>query len=853
TKLFETENAATFVGSADQRATSYFKLDPFKLYSKETAYPQNSNISFYSAEGDELYGSYDNTKPGGIQVNWDDNKVKISYKGSEDSVVVAEVSAADGQTYVQKIAFNVRVLNRTVTGYSNVFKGTGVPIKPYDYNNYGNLTEVVANDVFTTGEFKVHFGGYDPDDPLSVMDPDMPSITFQMGGTAEAHSVEGSDDLPFAEDTEKDLILEFKLDTARSITYKGKDARFYVTIPGFGMGAEGQQWASIDVPVEEQYILQVEYYYNGSYYPTLLEWAIEKYGASAITDYILRKNALAEDFNPLLYDLQSPYYFISMGGFELPTDVQIGVGPQGGGEADITKHYPIEVYWSNTASNKLRIYYNKETVKTSFQMDLDNQSFNLTFNVTPWILQDNELFFEGNTYGREEVIYLPGTAKDASVLTLTGTNIPNDTYLIKYPNVFTGDGPKDGTLKLEGVTGGGSFMDYVNKWNFEGVEFEQTNTQSALMTMGGRGGQVVKWKFYVANKILIGNTISTSYALLKGTNTTLPLTYKQIFAGYDYTASKDIPITYGPFTSFVIDYVTNEEGQYVLDGNGNRIVKDNTGCGYTATNIGTGTDPIYQITINGRYITPSKLRGESEDNPQYYPAFIEWDADASSRVYPNPRRSIGSKIIFTCYDWVSQDFTNTYGIYLHNPQATYNDDLINPGSDEKWKYPDDMPMIPDNTFRSDAENFIIPANARFYHYMPTASPKQSRVPIIKVEQYAKFDIRYLPTMSYRYYREEYYEESDDWWDNLTGSNESIYYPPITWDNVFVVPWENASTYYTYDWASNWKPAQDFFDLPLANGFRDIDTSKVGRRYTLKVNVRGGSLLAAIDIVYPTES
>ena len=70
--------------------------------------------------------------------------------------------------------------------------------------------------------------------------------------------------------------------------------------------------------------------------------------------------------------------------------------------------------------------------------------------------------------------------------------------------------------------------------------------------LGGRGGQVVRWSFMVANKILIGNTIPTSYALqLGGPSVNLPTTYRQIFAGYDYRGSKEIPITYGEFTSFV--------------------------------------------------------------------------------------------------------------------------------------------------------------------------------------------------------------------------------------------------------------------------------------------------------------
>jgi len=871
TKLFESAEAPYFVGEADQRATSYFKFDPFKIYSVEQCYPQAGNITFYSAEGSQIYGSFANSPDSPIKVVWDDSKVKINYKGSDDSIVVAHISAADG-SYAQKIAFNVKVLNRTVTGYTNVLKNPDIIIKPYQYNSSENVTRDVVNDIFTTGQFTVHFGGYDPADP-STRNPDMPSITFTMGSTAQYHTVDGEDKLPFADESEKNLRIEFRMDTARPLSYKGKDARFYVTIPGFGMGEKGQQWASIDVPVEEQYILQVWYMHNSQAYSNLVDWAKAKYGSGAIDHLILRKNAqFSASNNPLLYDIQTPYFFINMGGFELPTDIRIGVGPKGGTyEQDgnyptgykvtyqyineegntvtetkaATAPYSVEVYWSNTASNKLRIYYNKETVKTSFQMDLDNQSFNLTFNVTPWVLNDPELFSESTTYGKEEVIYLPGSPKNSSILTLSTTNITNDTYILNYPNVYLEEpvGQRHGTLRIERVTGGGSFMDYVNKWNFESVEFETTGRQSAVLMLGGRGGQVVKWSFMVANKILIGNTIPTSYALqLGGPSVNLPTTYRQIFAGYDYRSSKEIPITYGEFTSFVVEYETDDDGNYITDGNGNRIVKQNTGVQYSLSNN----------RVTAAHITPAKLREESDSNPRYYPAYIEWDADSSARVYPNPNKSIGSKIIFTCYDWVSQEATNTYGIYLHNPAATFCDDLINPGTDENWKYPSDMPTIPDASFVSDGRSYIVPANSTYYHYLPSGNPQQSNIPIIKLNKNAKFDLRYLPTMSYRYFKEAYYESTGNWWDDLWGNNEEKYVPAVTWDNVYVAPWENAQVYWTDDWGSQWKPRLGQYGNPLSNGFRDIDTSKEGRRYTLKVDVKGGTLVVAIDILYGSQ-
>jgi hypothetical protein len=70
--------------------------------------------------------------------------------------------------------------------------------------------------------------------------------------------------------------------------------------------------------------------------------------------------------------------------------------------------------------------------------------------------------------------------------------------------------------------------------------------------------------------------------------------------------------------------------------------------------------------------------------------------------------------------------------------------------------------------------------------------------------------------------------------------------------VYVAPWENAQVYWTDDWGSQWKPRLGQYGNPLSNGFRDIDTSKEGRRYTLKVDVKGGTLVVAIDILYGSQ-
>ena len=807
-------------------------------------------------------------------VEWDDSKVIRTYSGSDTGYVTATISY--NGTFKQVLRYKVIVEDRTVTGFTNVLKAGMGEIQPYKYSYVDDVSKAVVEDYFIKegSEFVVEFGNM-------RRKAEEKSITFSLGASATANSMNVDGSKIQIGDTEKNLVMGFVLDSARGLGHKGKDARFYITIPGFDLGAAGQQLARFDVPVAESYVHGVRFAAPNSdpddiesYTLTYAEWLnivdpgafsgdLSDNGAPAIS----QNNYQFGEYYYDSYFVDSPYYFISKGGIPVPSQGRVFVGPKMEKVRDqystldnASYSFLSDTAWDSVVNNRSRIKYNEFEHVTSFQLDLDGQIYNFKFKISDqWVLdvQDGEeiLFDEGYAYGKEEVILMPGNniVKNGDILNVSTTRdeeiiegsgvYRNDIYTIKFPS--------GRSFVFEGVAGGGSYSNNYMKWNFDMVNWnaDPNVPQYATLTLGGKGGQVVKWAFFVdGNKKLVNNTIATMYSLKIGETAELQTTYKQLFSGSTLNQARLIPVEYSNGMSSYYTTGTAANDTYPLG-----VTRE--GGSYLVT--AERHTPSYHYTFN------DGNESQASDGSGYV-GYITWDA-TKYRAYPNPNKSVGGRIVFSSFrDPEIEDAApvkdsgggngpydnlKDLGVYIHHPDAMFGYSEIRPLIPEQWVYPEEMSTLGaikvtggnSVTMPKDATNYKISyQNGRF---------QQSAVPVIKVEQNSMFDLRYLPTVAVTEYR-----PTVEYRVNLFDSQSM---EGFEYDLMYLVPWQNAKVYYTArkEDPREWNPAYNAFGREEKLGFGAIstDSSREGGRYTLVVDMKFSesnvvTVYCAIDIV-----
>ena len=852
TKLFgadESEYAYDTDYSGMEAAELHFEIDPFAVYDPASIYPQTgSSVTF----GDGTTGGKFTTAEvnDGIKVVWDDSKVIRTYRGSNTSSVKATISY-NGK-FEQVVNYKVIVYDRTVTGFTKLLLDENAKIRPYLYNNSEDVSKDVAEDYLIPAgtQFTVMFDNI-------PRNPEQYTITFTLGAGAQYFSTGGAPiELTSAESA---LTIQFVLDSARGLGHKGKDARFYITIPGFALGAEGQQQARQDIPCEESYIMGLRFYngigseddpanYTWDYTTWLLNNDVSSNGM------FVQSPTVFGDYYYDTYIIRNPYTFISNGGVLLPEQALVYVGKEFDSSADqydignATYSFLVETNWTNIVNNRTRIYYNKEEHQSAFQIDLDGQSYAIRFQVSQeWILDsaagEDLLFIENYKYGKEEIILMPGQNAVNSNANLVVTSTYNDlgnagiTSNDIYEITFNG-----GKFKFEGVAGGGSYSDNYMKWNFDSVNWNASSTtmQYATLTLGGKGGQTVRWGFYVDSaKKLVNNSIVTAYAIEEGASVTLQRTYKQLFSGSTLNASREIPVQY---SSAITPYYRDQ-----ADSEGNSMYP----LGLTYNNG--------SYTVYGTMNTPSAHRSGDGSG---YTGYILWDA-TELRAYPSPKYSIGGTVVFSVhqspntYDYQEvQDagagnngnpYMNlqNYGLYLHNPTASYGFGELRPILGEGWTYPTDMPSTGNVT--QNTTSYKLPSTGYRVVYSSN-NYRQSSVPVITVTSDAMFDMRYLPMVSVTEYLPTV-EVRKDIFSTTT-------YAGYDYDLMYLVPWYNADVYFTKNKnnSANWNPSSNVYGEKVSGGIAAINTgsANVDGRYTLVCKMTFGSetvtLICSIDIV-----
>ncbi|MBR2481059.1 MAG: hypothetical protein IKB56_07140, partial [Clostridia bacterium] len=791
--LFEANEVTSFATTPEGAPTTlHFEIDPFETYEKWSVYPQNGNKVEYA---DGAIGSFA-TSGSGVLVEWDDSKVIRTYSGSNTGYVTANVSY--NGTFAQTLRYKVIVEDRTVTSFTNVLKEGVGPIQPYKYSYVDDVSASVVADYFNTdSEFVVEFGNMS-------RNAEEKSISFTLGALASANSESIKDKSKIViGESEKNLKMGFILDGARGLSHKGKDARFYVTIPGFGLGAKGQQLARFDVPVAESYIHGLRFFNesmtgadlpgaedNPAYYTlTYLEW-LSQFDENATSDKngpapIIQDEYGYMDYYYDSYYVDNPYYFISGGGIPVPSQALVYVGPKmatseeqykpdiNNNLVNATYSFLSDTAWDRVVNNRTRIKYNVLDHTTAFQLDLDGQVYNFMFNISgEWILdeqkQEDILFIEGYAYGKDEVILMPGNdiVRDTSILQIStsndeivyGTGIyRNEVYTITFSS-------KDvkRTFTFDGVAGGGSFRDNYMKWNFDMINWNAPATvmQYATMTLGGKGGQTVKWGFYVNNeKTLVNNTIPTMYSLsvgerdgeIVGESIELESTYKQLFSGSTLNQARKIPIEYstGMSSFYSVGGLTNDT--YPLG-----ITREGGSYFVTATRH----TPSYHYMYNDG-------GSEKVSDGSGYVGYITWDA-TKYRAYPSPNKAIGGKIVFSAYRYPEikdattvrdkgfgsgpYDNLQSFGAYLYHPDAMFGYSEIKPLIPNSWIYPKNMSTLGAITVTGDS-SVTMPKSATNYKVVYNNNRfQQTAVPVISVETNSIFDLRYLPTIAVTEYR-----------------------------------------------------------------------------------------------------
>ena len=853
----------------------HFEIDPFAAYSVSSVYPQQgSNVTFREdagSSGNRDTASFSVTgEQTDLTVTWDDTRVIRNYSGSNNSYVTATVSY-NGK-YSQTVEYYVIVYDRTVTGFDSLLKdgvydanNNIIPIKPYDYMYADDLSTAIAE--------KYLKGGGNDDNLFYVKFGNIPrnseayTLSFTLGGTASQFSVQP--EYPFGEEllqsaltsAEKTMKISFVLDSARGISYQGRDARFYVTIPGFALGEKGQQLARQDLPVEEQYIIGIRFSANDSMDADVAAYTLgysEWLGQMNQNFALSRIETNDASYYYDTYLVGSPYDYITKGGLLLPQTAVIYVGsvsdltdadgnPLTEGTtayakalndingANVNGSYQIELTWNNVVNSqdgtRSRISYNKYDHSTSFQMDLDGQSYQLRFRIAEgWVLDNDIIISSGVSYNKDEVILLPQEASNPKVTISPSNTNPSlyNTYTVTF-----GDGK---IFSFKGVAGGGSYSDNYMKWSFDEVNWENSIAiQYATLTLGGKGGQTVRWAFTVnTNKKLVNNTIPTMYALAEGESVTLPSTYKQLFSGVSLSNSKEIPVYY---STSITGFYTGDDYPLGLIKSGYRV---------EATHF----TPSYKYTMSEQ--------DEGSLPKPYYTGYVLWDA-TKDRAYPSPSKSVGGQIVFCVYrapttqDVAASGQSNIYntlttsGIMLYNPDAVYGYSELRPVMSDAYTYPDSLPTTTKESvsfIRTDTMMMYKLPSTGYYIRYSNGKFVQNSVPNILVESGAVFDLRNLPMMSMNLYRPTVSVTTG----GIAGGTTT--YQGIDFDLLYLIPWQKSKVYYLAD---RYSAVPGTLGDTVTGGFGAIDTgSKPNGRYTLVTEISVGGydieVKCAIDIV-----
>jgi|GEM_PF-4575969 len=852
-----------------------FIFDPFEAYDI-SVYPQKGTISFanqiveWGMVGGTL-GAY------GFTIEWNDSSVARVVSGGSDSTVTAHITSVS-TGISQRVSFRVKFLNRTVVGYDELLKSDTLLehffIEPYKYLNVNDISRAIADDIFKSAgssfnvrftegpDIRFTFGGKASNftvDPNNTWDwnnslNDMSYYVTQAKNQHGAWEWQGAENqlrrLVTLSEAEIDLDITFTLDQTRPLSFKGNNVRFFVSIPGFGLGRNGRQFASCEVQSYEAYIMDVLCWDETTHsYVDYYTWLTNNTEGliGSFGNYITK--VPGKDYS---FDISNPYAFIMQGGAKMPEKVQLITGTENGqrvmdasGQAVNCIYSDIEVFWTGSRGGSATIYFNRSLVRTSFQIEMDNQSFSFEFHVIPWVLEATTLFNESSTYSVNQVVLLPNQQAVSSdyrtdnpnrrgVLSVTNGE-ETDTYTLQFPN--------GQSHTFSNVTGGGSYINDFAKWSFDDVNFYSNRAQYATMTLGGRGGQQIYWYFGVSTHELVNETMPKTITLATGAGVaqsyTLPSAYRQLMANqYSYDNNRLIPISYTGGSPRLRPSDRNQpdsKGEFFSNNPNPR--PNVTLSGYTVTAQsnntynGGGANPFYSF-ITPATPHPDPKRNMSSQNTSDHngittasgaPMFVEWRA-TSHRAYPASYEEVGGEVWFITYKLPEVQYPSSIpteafngalvntltqdggGAFLIHPSSLYVYSEFRARIDGHfYSYEGTLAQSMEGALMNDddpREGYQIPQMGMARPHLVSegnSTEIHSQVPILTINQGSQFNTLNLPQIALR-------------WNRLATSHNcgtisiggcsgcgawianNWNMAPLVYDLVYTVPWERATVY-----------------------------------------------------------
>ncbi|HKL73968.1 MAG TPA: hypothetical protein VJ903_03655 [Clostridia bacterium] len=840
-------NFTTFINSSNE-LVSGFEFDPFVTYNNsvngfgefEQGYLKKGQygiiLKLKASDYDVYTGTHitqlergipyiyfdlEKDQPGTTKfgLTFNDSKVQMNYKGGYYTVDSSIGSGTAKQTITYPVNIKSRKVDKTKAklGFSaNVFKinPDTFKVKVYDYIGEANINRALINDIFAvqTTSFYVYFEGFE--------DPFM----YTLGGYAES-----SDQFSLQEE-ESEFTMDFKMDTTQSISYKGGKLRFFLTLPGYGMGSKGQQEAEVLFNLQEQYVLFVNAAsdsgneYMGSNAYDLGESMLGYLREGLSNDEIEKlEEALTYHTSENMYFITNPYYFILQNGIKMPDKVYAyvsdkatytsyntilandGISAQQNINTLISEkqaqdpngieRYFVNTLWSGGSMGRVTINYNDTYRTSSFTMPIDDQVFKQKFKVDPWVFRTDgaiDAFTSTNSYGPEDIILLPTTSgvKRVDSKGIVYTNYLNVTYNTDgYDFLLDGEGNQvyddegnamyDGNvvfdqyysyvlhfgklnaygeeilITVDNVDGGGTYRNNYNKWYFGAIKFGVQN-QYATLTLGGKGGQEIRWKFTnTSTRKWINSNVPNVVSDIANTEFTLPQNLIQMFntiggSSIQKTSSSDyIAIDYFNLRSATTDSM----GKYGINVDAAEYTYKMNSTTYSnvqSLDFGkTTVDDVEVQILNDMQIalldwTVLGRRAYPDYSKDFGGTIIVNGIGSTTKTYiPAPNSGILDSLLNEYFSGLSEAYLSDVNTNIHNLYAPNTDETSSDGSNISYV----------NSKLSVSPNYDYPSikwgtgsSYRIEHNQATGETTQSVLPVINVLQGSKFELHNLPIL-----------------------------------------------------------------------------------------------------------
>jgi hypothetical protein len=328
-------------------------------------------------------------------------------------------------------------------------------------------------------------------------------------------------------------------------------------------------------------------------------------------------------------------------------------------------------------------------------MPIDDQVFKIKYKVDPLIFRQEgiiDAFTSTTNYGPDDIILLPSTSgvkrvvngvtyknylnviyntdgynfvidKDGNkVLDDEGNerydgNIVFDQYY-SYVVHFSKEGGEEVVVTINNIDGGGTYRNNYNKWYFGAIKFGEQN-QYATMTLGGKGGQTIRWKFLsTSTRKWINTNVPNMLADLANTEFTLPKNLIQVFNTIGGTNTQLTSISdYIPVEYYNLRSATSDNtGKYGIN-------IDASDYAYT---MNSTTYSNVQNVDFGK-ITQDEMEVQVLNDRQI--GLLDWTV-LGRRAYPSYSQDVGGTIIIS-------GMGDTTITYISPPDSGLVDGLLN--------------------------------------------------------------------------------------------------------------------------------------------------------------------------------